>query len=654
IFSVDITESLSGKPFDGKESVSISDPLAKSLFGTQNPLGRQVNIGNYFYATVTSVFNELPVNSSFRADVILNSENEKFRFSNTITNGKKYNPTNLFVMLKDGTVPQNFADELNKSANLRPLDVDSLALQSLDDIYLSELTIKSRHAKGNPDLLRIFLAIALIILLLSSINYLNYSVSMQYSRFREIGIKMTFGAGRGDLVRYTIAEVTLGIMISLILSMFITDMALPYSESLFGKALHLRLYDLLAVAPFFLLAVVLVILLNSFAPLYMLSRFSITRFLSGIRVIRNGKQIWKQALLTFQLTVSIALITVVMVIFRQLGFMNHPDPGFNREMLMRIDIPHNFRQTDALRQELGKLSFVRNTTLSSGCPGMINHRMDISINKNSITVNCIYVGENFLNTMGIELLDGRDFLEGDLNKTCLINKEALKQFGWENFEGKKCDIGQEVGLGVIGIINDFKFVSYHQTVEPLALVFNGARYSNVLSVRLEAGNTGQQIDQIMKVWKSISPDEPFIFIFYDDFFQSFYVKEEKLASSITFFSLIAIALTCMGILGQIFMICLSKVKEIGIRKINGAKVSEVLELLNRGFIKWLAIAFILATPVSWFIAHKWLENFAFKARLSWWIFALAGFVAFFIVLVTVSWQSWRAATRNPVEALRYE
>ena len=176
----------------------------------------------------------------------------------------------------------------------------------------------------------------------------------------------------------------------------------------------------------------------------------------------------------------------------------------------------------------------------------------------------------------------------------------------------------------------------------------------MLSVRLSPGNTGQQIDQISKVWKSISPYELFSFIFYDDFFQSFYEKEEKLASSITFFALIAITLTCMGILGQIFMISLTRVKEIGIRKINGAKVSEVLLLLNRDFLIWFAIAYVIATPVSLFIAKKWLEGFAYRTSLDWWIFAVSGLLTLGIVLLTVSWQSLRAATRNPVEALRYE
>jgi len=654
IFSVVIVESLSDKPFENKESIAISSLLAKSLFGTQSPLGQNVNIGNYFFGTVSSVFNPFPANSSFQAEIILNSENEKFRFSTTRTNSNKYNPTNLFVLLKDGTAPGFFADELNQSSNLKQLYIDSLALQSLDDIYLSELTIKSRHAKGNPGLLKIFLAIALLILVLSSINYLNYFISVQYSKLRETGIKMTFGADWRDLIKYTIAEVTLGILISLLLALIIADLALPFSEKLFGKALDIQLHDLIAIAPIFLLAVTGVILVNSFTPLYFLSRFTITGFLTGSGRKRKGKQVWKQTLLTFQLAVSVALITIVIIILKQLHFVKHYDPGFNNEQLMRINISYRFPQTNTFRQELEKLPFIANTALSSGCPGMINHRNDTDIDGKYIVVNCIYVGDNFLNTMEMELIAGRDFLEGDLKKRCLINEEALKQFGWDSFEGKRYNYGQESDLEVIGLIKDFKFTSYHQAVEPLALIYDGASYGNVLSVRLTAGNTGQQVDQIMEVWKSVSKGEPFSFTFYDDFFGSFYEKEEKLASSITFFTLIAIALTCMGILGQIFMICLRRTREIGIRKINGANIPEVLLMLNRDFIKWFALAFLIAAPVSWFSTYNWLRNFTYKTSLSWWIFALAGVFALFIIIVTVSWQSWRAATRNPVEALRYE
>ena len=536
IFSVEIEESLTGIPFSDKESVVISKTVAQKLFGTQNPLGQTINVGNYFTGTVTAIFNQLPANSSFQADVIFNSENEKFRMSRTVSNGKRYNPTNLFVMLREGTNSQNFADELNKSATLKALDVDSLALQKLDDIYLSKLTVKSRHAKGNPAMLKIFLAIAALILLLSSINYLNYSISMQYAKLKEIGINKVNGAGWKELVNYTFVEVSLGILISLILSVIITLLAIPYSKILFGKSLYINWHDWISVIPFFLAAVFIVILVNCFAPIYILSKFRITEFLSGFKGKRNSRQIGKQAMLTFQLTASIALIAVVMIIFKQLSFVKHSDLGFNREMLVRIDIPYKFQKTETLLQEVSNLSFVKGGTISYGCPGIINNKFGSNTGEKSFDINCITVSSDYLETMGIELLKGRNFLDGDLNKACLLNEEAIKQFGWESFEGRKYDIGETGGYNVVGIIKDFKFESYHSTVEPLALLFDGATNGNVLSVRLSPGNTGQQMNQIGKIWKTISPYEPMNFMFYDDFFQSMYEKEEKLAGSITLFS----------------------------------------------------------------------------------------------------------------------
>jgi putative ABC transport system permease protein len=654
IFSVDLVESSSGKPFGGKESIAISDSVARSLFGNRDPLGQKINVYNYFHGTVSSVFKVLPANVSFSADIILNSENENFRFSTTTINGKRYNPTNHFILLKTGTSPEIFINELNKSAVFSSLDIDSCALQRLDDIYLSELTVKSRHARGNPVLLKVFLAVAALILFLSSINYLNYSVSMHMAKFRESGIKKTFGADHKNLVTFSIIEVTIGMVISLFIALILTDLALSYSGVLFGKELNTTWHDWLAVTPFFLAVLIVVIVVNSIAPVYFLSRYSITEFLSGSGAKQSRKQLWKKVLLTFQLTVSTALVAMVIVIFKQLDYVKHSDTGFNKELLMRINIPYKFQQTNALQQELGKLSFVKSTTLSQGCPGMINHKMGISTGEKSFDMNCIYMGENYLNTMDIELSSGRDFLDGDFKKACLLNEEALRQYGWDSFEGEKCNIGQEGGYEVVGIIKDFKFASFHKAVEPLALLFNGAADGNVLSVRFTPGNTGYMIEQVNNAWKSISPHEPFSFIFYDDLFQSMYIKEAKLASSITFFSLIAIVLTCMGLLGQIFMTCLKRVKEIGVRRINGATISEILVMLNRDFIIIAAVAFVTATPVAAVIMHKWLENFTYKTSLNWWIFALAGLTALLITLVTVSWQSWKASTRNPVEALRYE
>ncbi|MFV0268152.1 MAG: ABC transporter permease, partial [Draconibacterium sp.] len=405
--------------------------------------------------------------------------------------------------------------------------------------------------------------------------------------------------------------------------------------------------------PVFAATIAGIILLNSLAPLYVLSRFNITDFLLGGRK-RNGKQLAKQAMLTFQLTVSIALIAVVMLIFKQLQYVKHYDLGFTDEHLVRIELPFLFERPEVLKNEVTKLPFVAGSTLSNGYPGHINMSMGSGVEGDEFMVNCVYVSHDFLETFGVQLLNGRNFLAGDKNQACMMNEAARKRFGWETIQDKKYNNGRDGGYNVVGEVNNFHVESLHSGMTPVALIYEPERGFNTLSLRLASGNVGQQMDQVRNVWKNMLPDDPMEFTFYDSQFQAMYAKEDKLAKSITFFSLIAIVLTCMGILGQIFLISLNRTKEIGIRKVNGAKISEILTMLNKDFVKWVAIAFVIATPIAWYAMNKWLENFAYKTTLSWWIFALAGVLALGIALLTVSWQSWRAATRNPVEALRYE
>jgi putative ABC transport system permease protein len=502
-------------------------------------------------------------------------------------------------------------------------------------------------------MLRVFLAIAVLIILLSSINYLNYTVSMQYAKMKEIGINKTNGADKVHLLVNSLLEVSLGIFIALLISLALVSVILPSTGVLFGRAINMGDVNFNRLLPVFAATILAIILLNSMAPIYILSRFNIADFLSGGRK-RTGKQWGKQVMLTFQLTVSIALIAVVMLLFKQLEYVKHHDLGFNDEHLLRLELPFLFEKPETLKNEIAQLPFVSSAALSSGYPGHINMSMGSGVEGDEFLVNCIYVSSDFLETMGIRLTEGRNFLDGDKNKACMMNEAAMQRYGWENIEGKKYKNGKEGGYNVVGAVNNFNVESLHSGLTPVALIYEPERGFNTLSLRVTAGKVGQQINELRNVWKKLLPDDPMEFTFYDAQFQAMYAKEEKLAKSITFFSIIAIVLTCMGILGQIFLISLNRTKEIGIRKVNGAKISEVLVLLNKDFVKWVAIAFVIATPIAYYVMNKWLENFAYKTALSWWIFALTGLLALGISFMTVSWQSWKAATRNPVEALRYE
>ncbi len=654
VFSVKILSGLEGKPFSQQNSAVITESVAKKLFGDKNPLGRTVN-QEFFSATVTAVMEDLPKNSSFGAEMLLNSENKEFQMSQECNNGVCIYPVEHVLLLKSGVNPDDLTKNLNASIKQFNTTTDSLALQNFSDIYLStkDLGWADDHFKGNSKMLLIFLAIGILIILLSSINYLNYLVSMQYAKMKEIGINRTNGAEKIHLLADSLIEVSLGIFIALVFSVFLVALLLSSTGILFGKEIHLSDVSFYQFLPIVAAVVAGIILLNSLAPIYILSKFNISDFLSGGRK-RTGKQWGKQAMLTFQLTVSIALIAVVMLIFKQLQFVKHHDLGFTKELLVRMELPYKFQNQKALKNEVAKLPFVTSSALSNGYPGHINLSMGSGVDGDEFSVKCIYVSEDFLKTFGINLTGGRGFLSGDKDHACLMNEAAIKRYGWDTIEGKKYKNGREGGYDVVGVVNNFNVQSLHSEMTPVALLYEPDREFNTLSMRLMPGNIGQQIDELRKVWKNLLPEDPMEFAFYDTQFQAMYEKEDKLAKSITFFSIIALVLTCMGILGQIFMISLNRTKEIGVRKVNGARISEIMAMLNKDFVKWVAIAFVIATPIAYYAMNKWLENFAYKTTLSWWIFAMAGLLALGIALLTVSWQSWKAATRNPVEALRYE
>ena len=652
IFSVEVIQSIGSKPFDGQESIVLTEPIAKALFGAQNPLGQRVSMSN-FHGNVTAIIKELPANSSFKAGVILNSENPHYRMVMVCDGSGCRNQTNHYLQLNKDTAPAIFTEKLNSTIGAVGMNVDSVGLQNLADIYLSTLPAIDNHQKGSPTLLRIYMVIALLIIFLASINYFNYSISVRFSKLKEIGITKTNGASWMHLINYSFTEVSLGILIAVIVSFLITALSLPFSETLFGKALQLSWQDFLSQAPIYAVVLIVVIIINSLGPIYILSRFKITEFLSGFGT-RNNKQIGKQVTLTFQLAVSIALMAIVMIVVKQLQHTKHAELGFDKELLMRIDVPYTIREKAiSLKQEINKLPFVIESALSNGGPGNISMGVQANHNDKAFTVNCISIDEDYIQTMGIKRLVGREFHQGDNNKVCLLNEAAIKHFEYDNIEGKSFAVGSQE-YQIIGITNNFHVHSLHSLIEPVALIYDPENVGGTLSVRFSHHNVRDFVRQIEQLLKSYVPDEPLKYTFYDEQFQAMYAKEERLANSITFFSLIAITLTCMGILGHIFMTCLKKTKEIGIRKVNGAKIWEVMKLLNQDFVKWVTIAFIIATPIAWYAMNKWLENFAYKTELSWWIFALAGVLALGIALLTVSWQSWRAATRNPVEALRYE
>jgi len=477
-------------------------------------------------------------------------------------------------------------------------------------------------------------------------------LSLQHSKIKEVSIKKINGAGNLQLFFYYLTESLIVIVISTLLSLLLIFAFKDYFASLVGSELHLQILKKPIFVAIYLAVMVIILGINSIIPAYSLLKINVIQGLHN-SIIRNDRGTIRTIFTTMQFVVSIALLISVFFIQKQLNFVESKDLGFNKEHLLRIQIPYKFKHYPALQTEINNLNFIKASSYSFGSPGDIILTMGSGEKDKNMDIETILIDSNFLKTFQIRLLKGHPFYSGDFNKACMFNETAIKKLGWEDLKNRKYKMGREGGYNVIGIVNDFNVSSLLKKQEPVCLIYGNFNKPNVLSVRIMPGPVHQQLAQIKKVWASFS-DDPFTFEFYDAFFNAKYHKEQQLSRSITIIAIIAIILTLIGIMGQVIQTCAYRTKEIGIRKVNGATVPEVVNMLNMDFVKWVAVAFVIAIPIAYYAMHRWLENFAYKTSLSWWIFLLAGLVILFITIATVSWHTFKVARRNPVEALRYE
>ena len=369
----------------------------------------------------------------------------------------------------------------------------------------------------------------------------------------------------------------------------------------------------------------------------------------------------RKFLVTAQFVISIALISGIFIMGKQIRLMSSQKLGFDADQLIEIEFRMDQKNFAVFKTQLESNPNIVAVAAASNTPGeYINNENPFRLSrenddKNRDGASVVGITPNFFDMMHVRLLEGESFTPGnEKNDFSILNKTAAGLLGLSQAIGERVHLSMTgKDYTVVGVAEDVQYRSLRETPRPVVYLPDFNNYGNVV-IRLGKGNHAETIDEIKKVWHSISPDRPFDFRFFDNKLQSNYSNEISSMHLVNILVVISLLISSLGIFGLIMEIALQRTKEIGIRKINGAKASEVMTLLNRNFVKWVAIAFVIATPIAYYAMHKWLENFAYKTELSWWIFALAGLLALGIALLTVSWQSWRAATRNPVEALRYE
>ncbi len=667
----------------GNQSTIFNDPyeavvtrtLANKIFGSVNPIGKTFEYENHTF-TVTGLVDEIPENSILDFEYFLS---DAFRYiSYPDLNDRWYEfGLHTFLTFKGNKPSSDFEQKLAQIEDkYYPDFMKNRFTYQLVNFKGSHLntTIQNDLAPAvSPLYLWILFGIALGILLIAGLNFINISIAAAGKRSIETGIRKVNGASPASLIISFFAETSFVTFISLILAFLGLYLSIPAFESLTGKTIVIDLTD-----PVFWGGVFgfcfLTILISGIYPAIVLSKPTPAKVLLQSRTGSHNKMTFQKSFVLFQFTLTIALGIVLLSIFKQVHFMQNHEIGFNRENLItipayslgnngqeRLDNANLFSQVLEKYQPqygYGKASATEFVP-GFGFRNLFQIYSEGDTDAKGIEMLSCDVDENFADVFGMQLEQGRFFtkdLATDYNNAVVINEAALKELGWKSIDGKTIGlITTDNKKSVVGVINNINVKSLQYPVEPM--IYQFGRHHNFpgyITIRLSQNKNAESIAFIKSKWTELFSEIPFSYESIDEKYRSAYGEEIRLAKITGTFSILAMLLSLLGIFALSTLQSEKRTKEIGIRKVNGAKISEILSMLNKDFVKWVTIAFVIATPIAWFAMNKWLENFAYKTNLSWWIFALAGLLALGIALLTVSWQSWRAATRNPVEALRYE
>jgi len=657
----------------GPDVAVITESTAHKYFGNDNPVGKTiygVNPGKK-PLVVQGVIKDVPRNSHLKFDIVIS-------LSTVINSSYCYscNNTNTYFLLRKGSDPVKIAGEITNLAKAnftsRKVDINfpiEFHLQPVTDIHLHSSYRFEHELNGNIRYVNILSVIAFLILLSAGLNYFNLYSSITGKRINSIGIRIINGASGRDIIsEFTTEAILIGI-ISLILSFILLFLLFP----LFKKFLNLD----------FTLASVILYKSWLFPSLLLILLSLFVGWLLGIKILNaapaslirkdmavNSKRNNRRFLLIGQFMISIILIASTIGAIKQISYMQKDafTMNINQTLVVKRPVSREFNSSQkAFQQSLLKVPGITEITFSTISPGEKNDWVKGGItikgnNRLDIQIFQADVAPDFFQFFNVRLLAGRHFFSDENNwlggpKHLILNKEAamaLGEEGYKNVIGKtlydsdnKEDIGE-----IVGVVDGYFQNSLDQEIKPT--IFNCDQGGYYIFMKIQSKDIPEVISKVTAEYKKYFKDQYFEYYFLDDFFNAQYKSHIQLFRCYLLFSIMAIIITSLSLFGLVLMASVARTKEIGIRKVNGARVIELLAMLNKDYVRWVTVAFVIATPVAWYVMHIWLKNFAYKTTISWWIFGLSGILALGIALLTVSWQSLRAATRNPVEALQYE
>lgn len=645
-------------------SIVLSESTAEKYFRSDDPMGKTMNMWGRDLK-VTGVFQDMPFNSHHRFDALVPMARLRTYMGDMMDNWS-WNGFYTYVLPSENATPAMIEDALpSLYAKYAGDDYPKAQLQPLTDIYFNPQDKDIGVAYGNLTYVYILVIIAIFVLIVACVNFMNLSTAYSTLREKEVGMRKTLGAGRSQLIAQFLGEAIMLSFAALALALILVELSLPFFSDFTQKPLGMTYgYDGLSVMGLIGLALTVGIIAGSY-PAFILSGFgSVNALKSRSTTASSGSISLRKGLVVFQFCISTFLIIAAITVFSQLNFMQNKSLGFDDEQVVVMEAK-NF---PLLRKELLTLPGVTSVSGAYNVPGQrfpfYPMRTEQMPADSLPSMRTLRVNAGFIETMGMKMATGRSFDEeraSDQN-AFVINKAAAFFLGWDNAVGKKMEwydfsedgttfeIAKEGQ--VIGVVEDFNYASLHNPIEPLIMHLSNEVNSTV--VRLQPGQTAETLTQIREKWNAVSPGTYFWYYFLDQELDRQYKSERRLGKVFGGLTLLALFIACLGLFGLAAFTAQRRTKEIGIRKVLGATVTNIVGLLSKDFLKLVALGFVIAIPIAWYAMNWWLADFAYKITIGPWVFMVAGGLALLIALATVSWQSIRAALANPVDSLRSE
>jgi putative ABC transport system permease protein len=648
-------------------TIVLAKSLAEKLFGKEQALGKTVKLNNDKELTVSAVIKEPKANSCLAFNAITSIATRKI----VLPNGQEFTDWGwsnfqTFVMLKKGANPQKIAGKIAAQFPTSDQgDYAKLKLNPFKEIYFSKFSLYGDYLHcGDKKKIMILMLVAALVLIIALVNFINISSSQWLERIRQTGVLKVIGAGRISILKNILSEAFIMFLMALFLAILIVQLAFPFFSSYTGIHFHSNLLYSPAFLAISIIGTFILSMLFSIIPAFHISSSKAMDNLKKTVEPRQANSIFRGILVTTQFVIAIVLIAFTVLVQKQVNF-GSSNLGFNQENIIGIKLtPQLQTKKEVLKKLLLERPAVSKVSLTQYFPGkplsFWTSNQVIEGEKKEFKFELINADAAFFDITRLKLVQGRfysDDFTTDRNKI-VVNETFVRENKLAKPIGTKLMVGMAMNeqlSEIIGVVKDFHYKSFNNPIG--SLVLQNQSWTSYCYVSLNTKNFNSLHTTIQKIESAItelSPSFPVEINFFDQAIENMYQSELQFQRTFSLFAICAIIICCLGILAMSLFSCQRRIKEIGIRKVNGARVSEVMTMLNKDFVRWVAIAFVVATPIAYFIMNKWLENFAYKTELSWWIFALAGLLALGIALFTVSWQSWKAATRNPVEALRYE